>query len=403
MVTVLLLVIAAVPALYYFPKWQADSYLRVSTTGTRPRLDLDKQYFDVENESRKTLAQIVLGVFGLVAVYLTWMRSRAQDLQARVAEQGLMTDRFTQAIEQLGAVHGDGKPKIEVRLGAIYALERLARDSERDHWTIMEVLCAYVRENAPWVGPAGGDGEAPGKTAAPSRLRTDVQAALTVIGRRERSDSREERAGARLPLDLGGTDLRRAALAKAHLEGASLYQAHLEGVSLDQAHLEGARLYQAHLEGASLYQAHLEGAYLREAHLEGAYLDQAHLEGARLDQAHLEGVSLYQAHLEGASLYQAHLEGAYLDQAHLEGARLGDAHLEGASLGAAHLETFAIVEKAGRPESNKLTAAQVRSAADWESAHWSSEARAALGLALEDRAPTASPATQVDGSGDGTA
>lgn len=150
-----------------------------------------------------------------------------------------------------------------------------------------------TREHSLGGPPPGGDAQAPGETAAPSRLRTDVQAALTVIGRRERSDSREERAGARLPLDLGGTDLRRAALAKAHLEGAILAEA--------------------------------------------------------------------------------------------------------------HLETFKIVEKVGLFGANKLTAAQVRSAAFWESAHWSSEARAALGLALEDRAPTASPATQVDGSGDGTA
>src|SRR3982751_6161439 len=38
-----------------------------------------------------------------------------------------------------------GGPNLEVRLGAIYALERIPRDSERDHWPIMEVLCAYVR------------------------------------------------------------------------------------------------------------------------------------------------------------------------------------------------------------------------------------------------------------------
>ncbi len=38
---------------------------------------------------------------------------------------------------------------LEVRLGGIYALERIARDSPKDHWTIMEVLTAYVRENSP--------------------------------------------------------------------------------------------------------------------------------------------------------------------------------------------------------------------------------------------------------------
>ena len=48
-----------------------------------------------------------------------------------------------------GALNADNKPNVEVRLGAIYALERIAFDSPRDQWTIMEVLTAYVRQNAP--------------------------------------------------------------------------------------------------------------------------------------------------------------------------------------------------------------------------------------------------------------
>ena len=61
------------------------------------------------------------------------------------------TERFTRAIDQLGATDDkEGEPKLEIRLGAIYALERIARDSpERDYATIMEVLTAYVRDNAP--------------------------------------------------------------------------------------------------------------------------------------------------------------------------------------------------------------------------------------------------------------
>ena len=39
-------------------------------------------------------------------------------------------------------------PNLEVRIGAIYALERIAQDSLRDHIQIMEILCAYIRENS---------------------------------------------------------------------------------------------------------------------------------------------------------------------------------------------------------------------------------------------------------------
>jgi hypothetical protein len=41
------------------------------------------------------------------------------------------------------------EPNLEVRIGSIYALERIARDSDRDHIQIMEIVCAYVRKNSP--------------------------------------------------------------------------------------------------------------------------------------------------------------------------------------------------------------------------------------------------------------
>ena len=87
--------------------------------------------------------------------FLFWRTSVAQH-QARTSEQGLITDRFTKAVEQLGAektVKEDGTertiPNLEVRLGGIYALERLAFDSIADATPIIKVLSSYVRLNAP--------------------------------------------------------------------------------------------------------------------------------------------------------------------------------------------------------------------------------------------------------------
>ncbi len=53
-----------------------------------------------------------------------------------------MTDRYTKATEQLGS------DKLDVRIGGIYALERIARDSARDHPAVMEVLAAFIREHS---------------------------------------------------------------------------------------------------------------------------------------------------------------------------------------------------------------------------------------------------------------
>ena len=144
-----------------------------------PNPDQQKQVWNW----RFTLAQLaalttVLGA--VIALPVTINRLILSRRQTKTAEEGLITDRINKAVEMLGAdktvkrqrrrgnsrlayAKGeDGKPdftkpimeevsepNIEVRIGAIYALERIAQDSDRDHVQIMEILCAYIRQNAP--------------------------------------------------------------------------------------------------------------------------------------------------------------------------------------------------------------------------------------------------------------
>jgi uncharacterized protein YjbI with pentapeptide repeats len=293
-----------------------------------------------ESDLRTTLAQIGGGLILLYGTARTLHLNR----------EGQITDRFTRAIDQLGQT---GEEKLDVRLGGIYALERIGRDSPPDRGPIVEVLTAFLREhsqrsNCPDI-PS--DANAASGTGTPERPRprADFQAVATVLGRS--GWSRKHR------FDLQHVDLRNADLIEAHLEGADLRDAHLEGADLHEAHLEGADLRDAHLEGADLPFAHLEEAMLMRAHLERACLIAAHLERAELAGAHLEEADLRDAHLEGANLPYAHLEGArltaapleglpaYLEhlkganfRAHLEGANLRAAHLEGARLARAHLK-----------------------------------------------------------------
>ena len=236
------LAVLVILILWLLPKQQVASLRGIK--GIDPN-----DVFKAENDARTTLAQMLGGFAVLVGLYFAWSNIIA-------AREGHITDRFTKAIDQLGAINQDGKLKLEVRLGGIYALERIARDSERDHWPIMEILTAYIREHAVSIQDESSDVKP---------LSKDIQAILTVVGRRARTLGNEK--GQRL--DLNGTYLNGASLGGAHLEGANLYGAHLEGANLSGADLEGAGLNRAHLEGAGLYGAHLEGAGLYGAHLEG--------------------------------------------------------------------------------------------------------------------------------------
>jgi uncharacterized protein YjbI with pentapeptide repeats len=330
--------------------WLPEAMVNKSYHGDQKHsIESGNNYAKLVDDYRKTVVQIIGGAFLLYTLYLTLRRTKATEETLRVSQRTLevtretqITDRFTKAIGQLGAIDSQGKKQIETRLGAIYALERIAKDSEPDHWPIMEILTAYVRHNSGWSNPENpvpqtnmptvGDISEQSKQNHFYRLPDkDIQAILTVIGRRLHTRDKGK-------LDLTETVLMGADLSEAHLKGVDLRDAHLEGARLRAAHLEDGYLIMTHLEEADLSDAYLNGADLRGAHLEGARLNKAYLEGAYLIAAHLEGANFYEAHLEGAHLSQAHLEGAYLQAVHLEGADLRKAYLEGADLSEAHLE-----------------------------------------------------------------
>jgi len=298
----------ALVVLVYVPKRQVAR--AAGNMEARDRIEL-------ENQCRATVAQILGGLLVLVGLLATWRTVQSTWESVELARQGQITERFARAVELLGS------EKLEVRLGGIYALERIARDSERDHWPIMEVLTAYVRENSAWRD----EKDIPSQSVP---LATDIQAVLTVLNRRTRhwDDGRS--------LDLQCTDLRRAHLEGAHLEKANLFATHLEGAMLTGAHLEEADLSAARLQGARLSQAHLERAMLMSAHLNAAFED-AHLDGAWLQGAILQGADLAGASLKGADLTAADLSGAHLAGADLSGACLRTADLSGADLTLANL------------------------------------------------------------------
>ena len=225
----------------------------------------------LRNDARTTLLQ---GLGGLAVL----IGATAALRQVRVASEGQVTERFTRAIDQLG------RESLDVRLGGIYALERITRDSESDRSTIAEVLTAFVRGHAPW--PPSQPGQPPEDLAvediAPlQRWAPDVQAALTVLGRREPAFGPD--------LDLRHTDLRGANLRRAYLEDAVLEGACLQKANLSHAQLRAAHLENARLQGAVLYGARMRSVWLNGAQLQGAQLHGAKLYLTDLDHAQFQG------------------------------------------------------------------------------------------------------------------
>ncbi len=194
----------------------------------------------------RTFAQIAGGIILALGLFAT-IRN------VEINREGQITERFTRAIDQLGAVADDKSPKIEIRLGAIYALERIARDSERDHGPIVEILTAYVGENSPWP-PRDPEHLTVTYVGVPARrvppLRTDIQAVLTVLGRRRNW-------GNEGVLVFSGTDLRGYDLAGARLRGAWFIHSNLAGANVAGADLRESSFVSTDLRGVDLGAAKL--------------------------------------------------------------------------------------------------------------------------------------------------
>jgi Pentapeptide repeats (8 copies) len=218
-----------------------------------PRFTADRHFdqasdeLKAQNDVRTTLLQALAGVVLATGAYLTF-RQLQHNIQSSREEhdldrQGQITDRYTKAVDQLGS------QQLDMRVGAIYALERIAQDSARDHLTIVDVLCAFVRRRAHQVID-----DSP-EVLETYRPPSDVQAAVTVISRLHRLG--DENGGPRRRsedqmINLSEVHLERAQLSGAYLKHADLSGAHLRRASLNIARLERAHLHDAHLEGAIL-------------------------------------------------------------------------------------------------------------------------------------------------------
>jgi hypothetical protein len=228
-------------------------------------------------------ALVFTGVSSLQANHELRNRSNevaiARDEQ-ETARQAQVTDRFTAAVEQLG------HDAIDVRLGGIYALQRIMQDSPRDQPAVVSVLSAFVRTHG--VRPKPKKGPVLSRSLL---VPEDAQAAAQVLGARKPS-----------------------------LDGAAVVDwsgAYLRGVNLSEARLPNAVLEGADLTDADLYDSDFTDSDLTDCNLRNAFITNAELNGTQLGSANLSDASM-----NGANLFAARLSGANLRNTSISGAQM---------------------------------------------------------------------------------
>ena len=300
-------------------------HLRTQATGDK-----------IEPENLKNLAQgsaLLLGALVAAATLIfTLIRVWINERTTTAEEEGLITDRINAAVASLGAektIKEDDKeqtvPNIEVRIGAILALERMAKKNAVVYIQIMEILTAYIRENAPRT-----------EEEHNRKPRQDIQLAFTVIGRRSPRRITLERMHD-FRLDLRNCDLtringagldfsyanfsmclfRRADLVKINFENAIL-----QSTIFDNSKLSSANLKEAFLQKTDLRSTNLEGACLKSRYLEGTVLNRVSLDNTNLQDAKIRSAELVHTTLIEADLRGAEFAGGKLTEVNFGGSRL---------------------------------------------------------------------------------
>lgn len=215
-----------------------------------PDLDDPQAQFEVLDRARLTVAVVVGGVFVLAGTYISWRRVSALHQQVAMAERGQITDRFTRAIDQLGAVRANDAPAPEIRAGGVRSLERIAGESPADFGPILDILTAYLRSESPIPSLGSDSPDDWWDRARRTRDRMDVAFAIEAIQRQWPG----KRGPVATPLNLVRTFAQGIVLPEKNLREAQLRYS-----DLSDANLRNADLLLTDLQGAMLRGAVLSG------------------------------------------------------------------------------------------------------------------------------------------------
>ena len=295
-----------------------------------------------QNAIYGTLAQVLGGAFFFITAYLSLQNLKIAEQTLRSTEEKQVTEHFSRAIEHLA-----NKDRPEIQLGGIYALERISNDSHKDYWSIINILTLFVRANSPTAKLKDEIKD----------TSSSVQAALMVIGQRDRQQDSANRQIDLSGISLSRTHLKNVNFSDIELIETDLRESYLSDINLSRAKLKGARLCNINrrVNTPPIRNIDFTGAVLIYADLTGANFTRtifrrATLDFAKLNTANLSSADFSQATFIQADLRNADLSGANFSESSFQGADLKGADLKGA--------TFS---------KTQITAEQIQSTKNWQS------------------------------------
>ncbi|MEU8084140.1 pentapeptide repeat-containing protein [Micromonospora sp. NPDC049101] len=247
-----------------------------------------------QNDIRTALLQATAGLALVAGLYFT-----AKTVS--VNQRGQVTDRFTKTVEQIGSEN------VDVRIGGLYSLARIAKDSPEYRAEVTEIVVHYIQGRARDVSREQLD-------IGVDPVPRDVQVAAGILGRRQGRGLETK------TLNLWGRNLNKTDFTKAHLADANLCYAYVDNSYFEQADLSEATFVAAKMRSASACSANFRGAFFTGADVSGTYFCGTDFTNAFFGGADLTGAD-FSGRKAGArwDIRPAKMRGANLRGAKLEG------------------------------------------------------------------------------------
>jgi uncharacterized protein YjbI with pentapeptide repeats len=332
-----LVILACLFIIIFLPRQQAK---RLKNKDVEKRLEF-------ENETRKTVIQILGGIAFFSTFYFsykTYLLSNEQQI----------TNRFTETIKLLSDSNR------EIRIGALYALERLCKDSEKDKVSIIQIINAYIRNRAPQssknllngfvdssLNKALSDDYScpfyhPSNDVYAFHVDTtkqelDIQVAITILGANNSGQVHLNFTG----LDLQAINFRGLNLSNSDFSYCNLTNDDFENATVDSCKFDNALANNTNFAVTKARKSTFENSLLQEANFYQADLSNSYIGGgaccykcqfgeAVFTNGKLENdVDLRRALFWDANLTNASFEFANMDSVNLERTILKGADLRG--------------------------------------------------------------------------
>ena len=174
-----------------------------------------------KNEALKFLGISMGGILIALQALMSYRRAKAMEgtaeSQAKATEEQAKANQHTEEGQRQGrlknAIEHLGHKSDSVRLGGAYELFHLAKDTKELRQTVLDILCAHIRQTT---------GESEYRETHKFKPSEEVQSLLTLLFVQKHEVFKY------LQVDLQGIWLRGASLQEARLEKAVLSRAHLQ-------------------------------------------------------------------------------------------------------------------------------------------------------------------------------